>query len=183
MTKRAALAAAVFTISAPAFARDESILRQPDQHPDYVAELDVHGVVAYSGAGPGWLGRQGYIGFGPGLIANIRILKNGFLPKVNNNVAIGIGAGLVFDTDGSVRLITPVVLQWNFWLTQHWSVFGEPGFAIEFPMSPASNELSGEPVFFSWSFSFGARYNFNDHIALVGRLGYPLTTIGVSFFL
>jgi len=29
----------------------------------------------------------------------------------------------------------------------------------------------------------GGRYNFNDKVALVLRVGYPITSIGVSFFL
>jgi hypothetical protein len=180
MKTRVAVAAAAFLLLPRlAEAREEMIIKQPDQHPDYLAELEVHGLVAY-GAGPFRVGRYDLVGFGPGFRANFRILKNGFIPKLNNNVAIGVGAELVFDTSGAVRFITPIVLQWNFWMTTHWSVYGEPGFAIEFPMS---TPLGGEPVYVSPVLSVGARYNFNDHIALVFRLGYPVTSVGVSFFL
>lgn len=185
MTKRRrfAVSAAALLVSSVAAAREESIINQPDQHPDYLAELEVHGLIAYS-AGPFALGRDDVFGFGPGFRANIRILKNGFIPKLNNNIAIGIGAELVFSAIGTmgteVRLVTPVVLQWNFWVTTHWSVFGEPGFAIEFPMSTPAG---AEPIYVTPTLAVGARYNFNDKVALVMRLGYPITSIGVSFFL
>ena len=158
-------------------AEEQSIIKEDDQHPDYVAELDVHGVFA---AGP-TIGRYDVIGFGPGVQASFRLFNHGFLPNINDNVAIGVGAALVFDANyGAVRLVTPLVLQWNFWLTTHWSVFGEPGVAIGFPMStPRGNE----PLYLSPSFDVGARYNFNDHVALVIRLGFPVSTVGVSFFM
>lgn len=173
----AALVATV--LAAPGARAEESIIKQPDQHPDYFAELEVHGVVAY-GAGPFLIGRYNLIGFGPGFRANFRILKNGFVSTINDNVAIGVGAELVFDTDNAVHLVTPVVLQWNFWLTKHWSVLGEPGLVISFPMS---TPRGGEPIFFSPTLAVGARYGFNDHVALFMRLGYPISSIGVSFFL
>jgi hypothetical protein len=169
----------VTLVCSTAEAREESILKQPDQHPDYLAELDVHGVVAYGG-GPLAIGRYDLLGFGPGFQASIRVLKNGFIPSLNNSIAIGVGAELVFTTDGDVRLVTPVVLQWNFWVTQHWSVFGEPGVAIEFPMS---TPRGAEPIYATPTLAVGGRYNFNDHFALVARVGFPMSTVGVSFFL
>lgn len=180
--KRRALAAALVAagvLASPSARAEDSILKQPDQHPDYFVELEVHGVVAY-GAGPFLIGRYDGIGFGPGFHANFRILKNGFIPSLNDSVAIGVGAELVFDTSNDVHLVTPVVLQWNFWLTKHWSLLGEPGVAISFPMSTPRGP---EPVFVTPSLSVGARYNFNDHVTLVMRLGYPVTSVGVSFFL
>jgi len=173
-----AVLAAVLLASSSARAEDW-IIKQPNQHPDYFAELEVHGLVAYGG-GPFLIGRYGLVGFGPGFRANFRILKNGFVPSINDNVAIGVGAELVFDTDNAVHLVTPVVLQWNFWLTKHWSLAGEPGLAISFPMSTPRGP---EPVFFSPALSAVARYDFNDHVMLTMRLGYPITSIGVSFFL
>jgi hypothetical protein len=176
--KRIAVVAAL-AVSSTASAREESIFKQPDQHPDYFAELEVHGLVAYGG-GPLAIGRYDLVGFGPGFHANFRILKNGFIPSINDNVAIGVGAELVFDTGNAVRFVTPVVLQWNFWVTTHWSLFGEPGVAIEFPLSTPKG---AEPIYFSPTLSAGARYNFNDHVAFVVRLGYPVSSVGASFFL
>ena len=176
---RAALALALLLLAPATAHAEESVIKQSDQHPSYFVELDVHGLFAYWG-GPLLLGRYGTAGFGPGLRASFNILKEGFLPNVNDSVAIGVGAELVFDIDNSVRLVTPVVMQWNFWLTQHWSVFGEPGVAIEFPMSTPQGS---EPIYVSPALFVGGRYNFNDHITLTARLGYPMSTFGVSFLL
>ncbi len=182
MLKRAAFTAVIAPLLVASSARaEESVIKQPDQHPSYFVELDVHGLVAYSG-GPLALGRYGTVGFGPGARASFNILKDGFIPKLNDSVAIGVGADFVAGIDGTVRLVTPVVLQWNFWLTQHWSVFGEPGVAIEFPMSVPSS-LGGEPIYLVPALFVGARYNFNDHITLTMRLGFPMSTVGVSFLL
>ncbi len=184
MLKRASVVALVPLLFANGARAEESIIKQPDQHPSYFAELDVHGLFAYWGtsAGPFSLGRYGTAGLGPGFRASFNILKDGFIPKLNDSVAIGVGADLVFGFDGTVRFITPVVLQWNFWLTQHWSVFGEPGVAIEFPMS-VPNSIGGEPIYVSPALFVGARYNFNDHVTLTMRLGFPMSTFGVSFLL
>src|SRR5262245_60174730 len=123
MVKRASLAFATCLLVAPAAHASEESIIKGEEHPSYVAELDVHGVVAYWGNLTGLaLGRDGTVGFGPGIRASFNILKDGFLPKVNDSVAIGVGADLVFDIDNSVRFVTPVVMQWNFWLTTHWSV-------------------------------------------------------------
>jgi hypothetical protein len=185
MLKRVAFTAVLAPLLVASSARaEESVLKQPDQHPSYFAELDVHGLFAYWGTnvGPFALGRYGTAGLGPGVRASFNILKDGFIPKLNDSVAIGVGGDLVFGFDGTVRLVTPVVLQWNFWLTQHWSVFGEPGIAIEFPMSvPASS--GGEPIYLSPALFAGGRYNFNDHVTFTFRIGFPMSTIGVSFLL
>ena len=175
---RTSVLAAILLAASGARAED-SIVKQPGQHPDYIAEIEVHGVVAYTG-GPLLLGRYGYVGFGPGFQANFRILKNGFIPSINDSIAIGVGADLVFDDNSAVRLVTPVVLQWNFYLTKHWSVFGEPGLSIEFPMSTPQGP---EPIYLSPVLAVGGRYHFNDHVSLVLRLGYPVSSFGVSFFL
>src|SRR5690606_19347209 len=95
-------------------------------------------------------------GFGPGFRGTIVIVDNGFIGKINNSVGIGFGLDwLVFGDDhchGPRRnpdfchdhhqVITPVVLQWNFWLHERWSVFGEPGFALVFNTDD-DDELDG----------------------------------------
>jgi hypothetical protein len=94
----------------------------------------------------------------------------GLVPNINDSVAVGVG----FDFGGNDRIYVPVVLQWNFWLSTHWSVFGEPGLAFG-----SGGPYSGVfPAFFA-----GGRFHFTDRVALTIRLGYPDVSIGVSFFL
>jgi hypothetical protein len=67
-------------------------------------------------------------------------------------------------------------MQWNFWLTPHWSVFGEPGLGFALAgKGPAPDLL--HPILMA-----GGRYHFNDKIALTLRVGYPAISVGASFF-
>jgi hypothetical protein len=66
-------------------------------------------------------------------------------------------------------------MQWNFWLSTHWSVFGEPGLAF--------GSDNGRGTFLWPAFYAGGRYHFTDRIALTMRLGYPDFSLGVSFLL
>jgi hypothetical protein len=66
-------------------------------------------------------------------------------------------------------------MQWNFWLSPHWSVFGEPGIGIA--AHHESNRDTLNPLFMA-----GGRFHFNDKIALTMRLGYPAFSVGASFF-
>jgi hypothetical protein len=97
-------------------------------------------------------------------------IANGFVKSINDSV--GIGFGIDVTTDG--RVLVPVVLQWNFWLSTHWSVFGEPGLAI----GSGGTHAAVWPAFF-----LGGRYHFTDRIALTMRVGYPALSVGVSFLL
>jgi len=88
----------------------------------------------------------------------------------------------------------PVVMQWNFFLGTHWSVFGEPGLSIVYqnfgnnyygcvnavgqvvPCAGGPNNVTVEPVIF-----FGGRFHFSETAALTLRIGWPYASIGVSF--
>ena len=69
----------------------------------------------------------------------------------------------------------PVVMQWNFWLTQRWSVFGEPG--VDFYYLD-NHGLSWSPALY-----VGGRFQIADRITLTARLGYPTFAFGVSFMM
>lgn len=69
----------------------------------------------------------------------------------------------------------PVVMQWNFWLTDRWSVFGEPGINLYFV---SHHSLDVSPALYA-----GGRFQVARGITITGRLGYPACSIGVSFML
>jgi hypothetical protein len=155
---------AVALALAPTIARadERSIIRLPGDHPAYVFEAEPHGLVGFSGP----FEQDGSVGVG---FRGTFHITNGFVPSINDSV--GIGVGIDVGTDG--RVLVPVVMQWNFWLSTHWSVFGEPGFAL------GSGVNTGLwPVFYA-----GGRFHFTDRIALTLRIGYPDVSVGVSFFL
>lgn len=160
-----ALAASTFAGSAAA---DESIIKNPGDHPDYRFEAEPHGLIGFGGPF-----EKGGTDFGAGFRGTIIIVDNGFVKSINNSVGIGFGGDLFFK-HGTVFI--PVVMQWNFWLSTHWSVFGEPG--IGFAPNAFRDRDIIHPVFM-----LGGRYHFNEKVSLTMRLGYPAFSIGASFFL
>ena len=163
-----ALVAATVVCTSSSASADESIIKRPGDHPQYRFEAEPHGLFGFGGP----FGPQADAGVG--FRGTIILVDNGFVKKINNSVGIGFG-GDVFFRKGTVFL--PVVMQWNFFLSTHWSVFAEPGFGIAansnvnyfFPLPPPGY--------------LGGRYHFNDRIALTLRAGYPSFSVGVSFML
>lgn len=147
---------------------DESIIKSPGDHPAYRFEAEPHGLLGFGG--PFEHGRGE---LGAGFRGTIVLVDNGFVPSINNSVGIGFGGDIFF---GHGVFYIPVVMQWNFWLTTHWSVFGEPGIGIA--ANPEVGRDALGPVIM-----VGGRYHFNDRISLTMRIGYPAISVGVSFFL
>lgn len=162
----AALVAAAALAAPASAAADESIIKNPGDHPDYRFEAEPHLLLGYGGPF-----ERGTPEVGAGFRGTVIVADNGFIKSINNSVGIGFGAD-VFFRRGTVFI--PVVMQWNFWLTTHWSVFGEPGIGFA-ANAPRSRDLL-HPVFMA-----GGRYHFNEKIALTMRIGYPAISVGVSF--
>ncbi len=164
-------------------AADTSTIKRPGAHPNYVLELEPHFVL-----GPFEPPEVGTgTGIGPGIRLTVEFLDNGPISKINNTMGIGFGVDWVhyarggrcgddpFCTDTAVdHYYFPIVLQWNFWLSQNWSVFGEPG--IAFHASPETRDRLDTFVI-----GGGARLHFSDHFALALRVGMPAFSAGVSF--
>jgi hypothetical protein len=147
--------------AAPRIARaEESIIKRPGDHPHYVFEAEPHAIVGF--AGP--FKDRGQLG--GGFRGTIILLDNGFIKTINNSVGITAGIDLFV---GKESFFLPVAMQWNFWLSTHWSVFGEPGVGISMDKV--------HPVLMA-----GGRFHFNDKIALTMRVGYPALSVGASFF-
>ncbi len=154
-----ALAAGVLTsLFAPLARADVSTIKQPGRHPGYVFEAEPHLLVApFDHFHPG-----------AGFRGTIELVDNGFISSINNTVGIGFGADYSKD-----HLRIPIVMQWNFWLSQNWSVFGEPGGLIDI-----GNKTRPHAAFYA-----GGRFHFTDSITLTMRVGHPTASVGVSFLL
>jgi hypothetical protein len=66
-------------------------------------------------------------------------------------------------------------MQWNFWLSENWSVFGEPGTSMRIDDDKAR--------FDPFVFYAGGRFHFSDFVTLTMRVGRPTASVGVSFLL
>lgn len=188
----AAASCAALLHASPAAA--QSTIKSPGLRPRYAVELEPHLLL-----GPfDPPGRARDDGFGLGFRATFEIVPDGFIAKINDSVGIGIGADFVryeradtwgectefvggpngtricveVDGDSRDRVFVPVVMQWNFWLARHWSVFGEPGLFAYF-----GEDFGVRP----FALFLGGRYHFNDAIALTLRIGYPTLSVGASF--
>src|SRR5262245_31322279 len=90
-----AAGSALFAVAAPARA-DGSTIRLPGQHPRYAFEAEPHGIVSFWGVP----GPADGTGLGVGFRGSIVLVDNGFVPTINNNVAISFGVDWVhFDID------------------------------------------------------------------------------------
>jgi hypothetical protein len=186
-----ALAGAAMVSARPASA-DTLIINRPGYHPRYRFEAEPHLLLGFVDP-PGYANGNG---FGIGFRGTLKVVDNGFIPNINNNV--GIGFGLDFVHYGSSRCLqfnlsgrctsndavndvwVPIVMQWNFFLSRNWSVFGEPGVAMRFE----SYDGPGNHTHFEWfQLYLGGRFHFTDNITLTMRVGYPTFSIGASFLL
>lgn len=142
---------------------DQVIIKRPGLHPNYIVELEPH--VLLFPFHDGDVGAGGRVTF--------EILDNGFIPKLNNSVGIGAGVDWGYD-----HAWVPIVLQWNFWLSRNWSVFGEPGVAVRL-RDNRRRKTSFDPLV---AYA-GGRFHFSDNITLTLRLGRPTMSAGISFLL
>lgn len=140
-------------------AADQSVIKNPGDHPSYFFEAEPHVLIApFDKFAPG-------VGFR----GTIELIDNGFVQSINNTVGIGFGADF---TEDNVRI--PIVMQWNFWLSRNWSVFGEPGGVLRFK----KGKFQPEPGIYA-----GGRFHFTEFISLTMRVGHPTASVGVSLFL
>lgn len=194
-----AVTVALVFLAPAAFA--QSTIKRPGARPQYSFEAEPH-LLAGLMDPPGFGGGTGW---GLGFRGSVELIKNGFIPKLNNSVALGFGVDwLRYDGWNGARgycerrisgpagvpicvevpggangdidyFFVPVVMQWNFWLHRQWSVFGEPGIAMYVE--------DGDVEFTPFVLYAGGRFHFTDRIALTMRLGYPTFSLGVSFLL
>ena len=101
----------------------------------------------------------------------IVLAHDGFIDSINDSVGLGFGADWTRDNTW-----VPIVTQWNFWLSTHWSVFGEPGGAFHFTDDGRRDRAD-------FTLYGGARLRFSDRVTLTFRVGHRALAVGLSFLL
>jgi hypothetical protein len=213
----ASLLIALSQLTAPSAAYADTIIRNPHP-PKYHVELEpkfnLNYFVFQEYGGSAW---------GPGFRASIPIMSPGFIPTINDSAAISFGVDIMrysgtgyygyyygFCNGNPNRcpgyysgfdpafwaVLFPVTLQWNFFLTDKWSVFGEPGITLRQAFYP--DYTFCEPPYYDprygpcyrdrtslyFTFYAGGRFHFSDTLALTMRVGHPnFFSIGLSIFL
>jgi len=159
----------------------ESIVKQPGNHPKYTIEFEPHLLLGWANIDsndpfPHKIDFGNNAGFGPGLRLSVPLVDNGFIKTINNNVALGFGVDWAhYGGPGSDVLWFPVVMQWNFFITDVITVFGEPGGAFRHVSSHGRSELHVDGVL-----QAGAKFMFSRYVGLTLRAGYPYFSAGVS---
>jgi hypothetical protein len=150
-----------FLFPSVAFA-DENIARDVDNHPHHAFELEPHFLLAplFDHGAPG-----------VGVRGTVTLLDRGFIDSVNDTVGLGFGADWTEDTTW-----VPIVLQWNFFLSENWSVFAEPGAALRL----RDDFRDRGPDFTVYG---GARFHFSRNVTLTMRVGHPAFALGLSFLI
>ncbi|HET9954717.1 MAG TPA: hypothetical protein VFQ61_09435 [Polyangiaceae bacterium] len=172
-------------------------IQTPGAHPHYTLDLEPHLALQFD---RGWRGEG--TGIGPGFRVSLPVVQNGPLKNLNNNLAVGLGLDYTHfrgcdrpGTSGECSVNQywfPVLAQWNFFFTDHWSAFAELGFSVlhrtiawdtECPFLDAGQCHSKsfrplEPVIF-----VGGRYLITGRFGVVARVGSPYASLGVDFLL
>ena len=173
----------VFTLTSQ-LGQAETIIDQPGNHPKYSVELEPHLILGWANIDtndpfPHRIDFNNSAGFGPGLRVSIPLLDNGFVKKINNDVALGLGIDWAHygSADANVFWI-PIVMQWNFHLTTVITVFGEPGAAFRYVSAHGNGELHADGVL-----QLGAKFMFSRYTGLTLRAGYPYFSAGLTLLL
>ncbi len=175
------VAAGAFVAATPNALAVDWVIKSPSQHPSYSAELEPHANFVLYGRRYGSRGiNTRNPEFGAGFRASIELMDPGFVKKINDTIAITFGVDITNcrycrRLSDDYLIWSPVALQWNFFLTRKWSVFGEVGGIIR--GEGLFNYIDIDPAV--W---VGGRFHFNDNVALTIRAGYPFIGVGVSFF-
>ena len=193
-------------------AKAESIIKQPGNHPQYAVDLEPHLALGLDDTY-----YYGGTGYGLGARVTIPFLRNGPISTINNDMGIGFGldwltrgnscnngyyyafrggpAYYAYNNCSAYSIYVPVVLQWNFYLTDIITVYGEPGFALRYshiswdfaPLgcAPGNYACQGSNSFTDpiLVIAGGAKFMFGRTVGLNVRVGYPYFSVGASILL
>jgi hypothetical protein len=105
-----------------------NVVRQPGLH---VTRVNVE---ILAGVAPGaWAWPWGGLAVSPGFRVGIPLTRNGMLSNINNDMRLMIGAQWIISFNPAEYwwLTAPLSLQWNFFLSQQWSVSLEAGLSVD----------------------------------------------------
>ncbi|MFZ5440158.1 MAG: hypothetical protein ACOZQL_09130 [Myxococcota bacterium] len=134
--------------------------------------LSVHAVLPY-----GYLGVGYGFPFGVGATFYIPIVKNGFIPPVNDEFGIDFGADatLHFGYSNIFSLSVPVSVLWTFHITDKFAAFAKLGVALRIWPGWLT------PVYASPVSVVGINYMFSKSFGIRAEVGYPMVKFGVLF--
>lgn len=187
-----ALLATSFLALSASYAHAATVIKQPGAHPEYGFEFEPH--LAFDYDDTHYLND----GFGLGASFAIPVMHQGPISTINNNMAVKFGIDFLFHGDcddywgsrtnygdcNAKSFMIPVALQWNFYITDIITVFGEPGFYFRHFWADWDYCRNGvcddNDNHLGPYFGMGAKFRFGRTAGLTIRTGYPQTTIGAT---
>ena len=172
-----------------------SALAQDELTDDEVAgEQVVRADRPHTGPRPITLDVQGGLAlFGPGFAGGLRVglplLRNGFVTSINNAVYLSLGADFYWgryqndlnENESGPGFGVPIALHWEFYFSPKWSAFAELGVNVYFSPGYLAGHGFGSGGGAWLLFMLGGKLHFNEHAALMIRIGTPATYVGLSF--
>jgi hypothetical protein len=131
----------------------------------------------------------GATGFGGGIRVGIP-LAFGHLGRIPQNIALSLGGDLVHYDDCYVGgncdanyLMLPVAAQWNIGFARQFSLLLEGGIYVYkgWYDSCGANCSGPSDLGVLPTFAVGGRIHLHRNVALLFRIGYPMSTVGISF--
>jgi hypothetical protein len=153
---------------------------------EYPIEVEVH-------ASFGAENVYGTTGFGAGLRLSVPVVAGMLGRRVSDNLAISFGGDILHYDNcyysgrcGADYLMFPVAAQWNIFFGRRVSLFGEAGAFVYkgfFDGCALGDVNCSAPRDFGIlpTLAVGARVHLGRNAAFIARLGYPTSTLGVSF--
>lgn len=196
------VAAIALGLASSAVAHAQSTIKQPGQRSQYYFEAEPHVVAGL--ADPPGLGAG--TGLGVGFRGTVELLKNGFIPKLNNSVGIGFGIDYLrydgwqgprgqCEEFATAPSGVPVCVRTSgsgggghvnyFYLpvVMQWNFWLHKSWSVFGEPGVALYLQDGGLEFTPLVLFVGGRYHVSDRITLTMRLGYPAFSFGVSFLL
>ena len=134
---------------------------------------EIQGVRIELHAGAAWNAHAGV-----GVRAEIPIVREGFISRANDEVALSFGGDLFFfDPRGKedhLDALALIAFQWTFYFGTRWSVSGEAGVGVE--LDGDKNKWLPHPAL-----AGVGRWHFTSRNALVLRVGWPYVAFGITF--
>jgi len=125
----------------------------------------------------GW--RQAY---GVGGRVEFPIVPEGLLQRADDDLTLSLGAEVFFPDNRYGAAVWPLgALQWNFYLSDRWSIFPELG-VVGFAGDKYHNDFVRTGPVIAPFLGFGARLHLSPRAALLARVNWPAgLQVGVAF--
>ncbi len=187
-TQLVQLTFASVALLSPAFAgADERVVdARPRDVATYPVEVELHGAIGAENV-------YAAAGFGVGARASIPLVAGTLGHRYRENLAVTLGGDFLNYEScyyaarcGANYLLFPLAAQWNVFFGQRWSAYAEAGaFVYEgfFDGCVAGSQGCSPPSSFGIlpTVGLGGRFRVADDVTLIARVGYPTSTLGVSF--